>query len=524
MRNWIDRALEPFAPGMVARRVGARMMIQAYEAANPSRLHKAKGETRSADMALQVAGKPLREQARWLDENHDLVTGLLDRLDERVIGAHGIGIEPLPLDKDGKRHRALASRIKARWAAWSLAPETSGELTRPQMERLVARSWLRDGEMLAQKIRGRVPSYRYLTETPFALELLEADYLPFDFDHPERGIYQGIERNEWRRVRAYHVYKQHPGDRCGFSLNTKRVPAENMIHLAHRKRIGQSRGVSILHAVLTRLADLKEYEESERVAARIAASMTMFIKKGEPPMYGDSGASGAESGAGQRMPAGGRTIPVGPGMMFDGLLPGEDVGTIESNRPSALLEGFRGAMVRAVGAGTRVGYSTIARDYNGTYSAQRQELVEAQLGYEVLQSDFIDGWSRPVYRDWLLMEITTGGIELPDDLDLDTLYNAFYLAPVMPWIDPSKEAKAWRELVESGFADEAEVARARGRNPDELKASREDEVLINREKGLVFSSDAYHEHYGGQANAEDQQRRRDRRAAADAADGEGDTD
>ena len=58
------------------------------------------------------------------------------------------------------------------------------------------------------------------------------------------------------------------------------------------------------------------------------------------------------------------------------------------------------------------------------------------------------------------------------------------------------EANAWKILVEAGFADEAEVARARQRNPQELKRTRTAEIQTNREKGLVFSSDAYHQYYG----------------------------
>lgn len=500
MKNWIDRALEPFSPGRVAQRLAARQMIRAYEAAAPSRLHKAKGEAKSADLAVQLAGRSLREQARYLDENHDLVTGIFDRLEERVVGADGIGIEPIPLDIAGNRLTDLAAQIKTAWAEWSLHPEATGELTRPQMERLVCRSWLRDGEVLAQKLRGRIASYQYLTPTPYALELLEADYLPMDANDPAKGIFAGIERNEWRRVRAYHVYKHHPGNMTGWLLNTKRVEAERMIHLAHRKRLGQSRGITILHSVITRLADLKDYEESERVAARIAAAMTMYIKKGDPPLYTDPGQQGGNSNASQGLPPGSRQIPIAPGMTFDGLLPGEDVGMIESNRPNALVEGFRGAMIKAVAAGTRGGASTWSRDYNGTYSAQRQELVEAQLGYDLLQNEFIAGWSRIVYRDWLAMAVTNGDIKLPPELDESTLYNAFYLGPVMPWINPQHEARAWEELVAAGFADEAEVARARGRNPQELKKSREAEITENREKGLVFSSDAYHDHYGSKEN------------------------
>lgn len=48
-----------------------------------------------------AAGQSLREQARWLDENHDLVIGLFDKMEDRVIGAHGIHVEPQPLDLEG---------------------------------------------------------------------------------------------------------------------------------------------------------------------------------------------------------------------------------------------------------------------------------------------------------------------------------------------------------------------------------------------------------------------------------------
>lgn len=485
MKNLIDRIIEPFSPGAVVSRLAAREAIRAYEAARPSRTHKAKGEPHSADLAVQLAGKTLREQARYLDENHDLVTGLFDRLEERVVGGAGIGVEPIPLTLAGDVHLEFAAQIKAGWSEWSLRPEASGELTRPQMERLVCRTWLRDGEALAQKLRGRIANYAHLTSVPFALELLEPDYLPFDYNDLAKGIQQGIERDAWRRVRAYHLYKQHPGDMQGFwldSTNTKRVEADRIIHIAHRKRIGQSRGVPLLHAVLIRLAEIKDYEESERVAARISAALAMYIKKGSPDQYAIGG-GGAEK----------RSFPIAPGIVIDDLLPGEELGMIESNRPNPFLEGFRNGQLRAVAAGTRGSASTIMRSYDGTYSAQRQELVEAQLGYDLLQHEFIDYWCRPVYREWLRVAIAAGEIVVPDDVDPRTLYGAVYQGPVMPWIDPKKEADAWELLVKAGFADEAEVARARGRNPQELKRSRIAEIKTNREEGLVFSSDAYHD-------------------------------
>jgi lambda family phage portal protein len=497
MKNFIDKLLEPFAPGTVANRLAARQVIRAYEAAKVTRTHKAKGEPRSADASLQLGARSLREQSRKLDEDHDLVTGIFDRLEERVVGGAGIGIEPIPLGYDGTVHLAFAAQIKAEWAEWSLRPEVSGELSRPQMERQVCRTWLRDGEMLAQKVRGKVANYTFLTDVPFALELLEPDFLPLNLNDDSKGIVQGIERDNWRRVRAYHLLKKHPGslNGFGFSFETKRVDAEQMIHIAYRKRIGQNRGVPLLHAVLIRLADIKDYEESERVAARISAALAMYIKKGNPDSWTDH-KNGEAPGE--------RTFPIAPGMVIDTLLPGEDIGVIESNRPNPFLEGFRNGQLRAIAAGTRGAYSTVARSYDGTYSAQRQELVEAQLGYDLLQHEFIDYWSRPVYREFISVALLSGKLKPPADVDPRTLYGAVYQGPVMPWINPVQEANAWETLVKAGFADEAEVARARGRNPQELKRARTAEVKTNREDGLVFSSDAYHEYYAKNGAADAQ--------------------
>ena len=490
--NWLDRMLTPLAPRLVAKRLHAHSVIRAFEAAMPSRTHKAKRQGRNADGSLQNSARSMREQSRALDENHDIVTGLFDRLEERVVGGAGISVEPIPLTYDGRLHLEFAAQIKAQWSEWSLSPEASGELSRPQMERQICRTWLRDGEALAQELRGKVPNYTHLHAVPYALELLEPDYLPWELNDDKQGIGQGIERDAWRRVKAFHLLKRHPGSMTAFSLNTdtKRVPAEQMIHIAYRKRIGQNRGQPLLHAVMIRLADIKDYEESERVAARISAALAMFIKKGTPEDY-----VAPTPDANGQLPSA-RTIALAPGTVVDTLGPGEDIGMIESNRPNPFLEGFRNGQLKAVAAGTKVGYSSLARSYDGTYSSQRQELVEAQLGYDQLQHDFIDYWSRPVYRSWLRMAIASGVIKVPADVDPLSIYGAIYQGPVMPWINPVHEANAWELLVKAGFADEAEVARARQRNPQELKRSRTAEIETNREEGLVFSSDAYHEFYG----------------------------
>lgn len=188
-----------------------------------------------------------------------------------------------------------------------------------------------------------------------------------------------------------------------------------------------------------------------------------------------------------------RDLDIEPGTILKDLLPGEDIGTIKSDRPNANTESFRMGQLRAVAAGVRGSFSSIARNYDGTYSAQRQELVEAQEGYAILQDNFIAAVSRPVYRRWLATAITAGVIDVPTDTDMATLFNAVYSGPVMPWIDPLKEANARRILIRGGAATESDWVRARGGAPAEVKRRRKAEIDENRKLGLVFDTDPAHD-------------------------------
>lgn len=488
----VEQAIAAVAPQWGASRAYHRLLINGYEAAMPSRTHKASREHRAANNAVFASGRSLREQARWLDENHDIVIGLLDKMEERIIGAKGIQIEPQPRSLTGEILTDFAAELRHRWAAWSISPEVTGTFSRPQMERLVLRSWLRDGDVFGKLIRGSVPNYKHLTNTPFAIELLESDFVPLDLNDPGKNIVQGVQLNGWRRPIAYNVLLDHPGEATGIRFTTKSISADDMLHLALRKRVHQVRGITLLHGIITRLSDLKDVEEAERVAARISACLAFYIKKGNPDNYVTPETNGQP-----------RSFNISPGMTFDDLRPGEEVGTIQSNRPNTQLNVWREGQLRSGAAGTRSNYSSIARDYDGSYSAQRQELVEGFEGYAVLQDEFVGMWSRPVYREFLAAELLTD-LKLPPDLDRRTLFDAVYLAPVMPWIDPSKESDAWKTKIRGGAATETQWIRAEGQNPDEVKRQRVEEIKFNKEHGIVTDTDPANDS-GAQNNDSGQQ-------------------
>lgn len=476
--NLLDDIISAVAPTWALERAQARRVLSYYEAARPDKLRKQRKESGSGDAATIRAGSSLREQARHLEQNHDLARGALQTLVANIIGPYGIGIEPQPRNGAGEIDDTLATQILSLWRDWSEKPEVTWSYDWPALQRLLCRAWLRDGEVLTQVIAGQTPYLDHGTQVPLSLEAIESDHLPWDLHSTSPSITSGVERNAWGRTVAYHVYKVHPGDSgitWGFDTSTKRVPAVNMLHVKLAERIRQARGVSIFAAVLGRLDDIKDYEESERIAAKVAASMSAYIRKGSPDFY-------AAEADGEP-----RDLRFRPGMVFDDLLPGEEIGMIDSNRPNPQLETFRNGQLRAVASGVGCTYSSLSKDYNGTYSSQRQELVEGWGLYGVLTNEFISQLVRPVYQRFIATALAARLIRVPAGIDPDSLDDALFLGPQMPWIDPLKEASAWEKLEANGHASGPEIIRRRGQSPMDVLEQESRWRRLAEEKGVELA-------------------------------------
>ncbi len=478
----IDRIIEYISPNWAASRAKARFNLRSYEAAKPSRLHKHHTDRGSSDAVVGIAGDNLRIQARHLDENHDLAKGVLNTLVNNIVGT-GIRIEALAKDKKGKTLTDFNNKLHQLFEDWMLRPEVTWELHWHQLQRLAARSWLRDGEVLLKLLEGIGPNLDHGTKIPFSLELIEADLLPMDFNDEKKNIIQGVKKNQWGKPIGYCLYKGHPGDITSSLTPTpkeeyKFVPADKILHLKSTDRIRQTRGVSIFASVLRRLDDIKEYEEAERTAAKVAAAMCAFIRKSPDGPITSS----------KLDDIGNRLMNMRPGMIFDNLLPGEEIDMIESNRPNTMLEQFRNSQLRAVAAGTSTNFSSIAKDYNGTYSAQRQELVEQSVHYSVLREHFIERFIRPIWQRFIRVSLLTDLIEMPKNIDMNTLLDADFRGPTMPWIDPLKEIHAEEKAVQAGFKSRSQVIRERGSNPaivnEQIKRERSEEKSAE----LVFTT------------------------------------
>lgn len=460
--SWFNRyVIAPIAPRAALRReLSGRALKAYYEAAESTRYRKTRTDRRSANAQTERAAQPIRTQARHLDENYDVASGILDVLVANTIG-RGIQPEPQVLLRDGTPAVEVNQKLLKLWDQWIFACEVTAQHHYYPLQRLKARSWFRDGEVFTQRIIGTVPGLQHGTVLPYSLEALECDFVPHDFNDSARRITQGIETSAWGRPLAYHVYKTHPGDSTSLSLEKKRVPAAVMQHIAFRKRLHQLRGMSIFATVINRLDDIKEVDENERIAARVAAAMAAAIKKGQPDMYEPTEEVGSDGKPSRR------EMMFEPGIIFDELQPGESIETIDTKRPNNALIPFRDAQLRSASAGTMVSFSSASKNYNGTYSAQRQELVEQWSMYQMLGSEFVYRDAQPTWDGFIDACRISGAVEFPRNLDETTLYDCTHTGPSMVWIDPKKEADALILQMQWGLKARSRIIRERGDNPDQ---------------------------------------------------------
>ena len=488
----LERIIAKVAPAWaVQRQFNKQKLIaatRAYESIEITRLRRKRQDARSADQINNVSVEKLRLQARYLDENHDLARSVLNALVSQIVGT-GLLTFPMVKDASGNLMDAVNDTITKLWSDWSKRPEVTWQNDWAKVQRLACRGWLRDGETFAQLIIGDVANLDHGTAVPFSVEQLEADYCPVGLNDASKGIRQGIKRNAWGRPNTYFFFKDFPtevGDlslnsifNAGFAVtleNVKGVIAPNVVHLKHTDRIRQTRGVSIFSSVFARLDDLKDYEESERVAARIGAAFAFAITKTIDAAPGTTSTNFRE-------------MDIAPGIIADTLAPGEKVESLKNERPDNKITDFRANQLKAVAGGTNASYSEIAKDFDGSYSSQRQELVLQGRVTKLLRGEFVAAIVQPIYTAFVNAAFAQGLIDLRQ-ADPLTIHDAEHVGLGTPYIEPKRESEANVSDVQAGFKSKTQVILSAGDNPREVSRQIEAERTADNEKGLVFSSDS----------------------------------
>lgn len=448
---WLDRAVGLFAPQRGLRRIRARLaadlLVRHYEAASTGR--RTQGWRRSVgDANAAVAGglKTLREVARDLVRNNPHAKSAVGTIANQTVG-WGIVAKPKPMSR----------RATEVWKAWAetAACDSDGRHDFAGLQKLVWRTVVESGEVLIRR-RRRLPEDGL--PLPLQLQVLEADYI----DTAKTGIrtqgggriVQGVEFDILGRRVAYWLFPEHPGaEWFGGFIASRRVPAENILHVFHQDRPSQVRGPSWFASVILKMKDFDEYDGAQLMKQKIAACLAVITS--------DVDGSAAPLGT-----ADATTSPeidsLEPGMILNAP-PGRTITVVEPPRVGEFRD-YSEVTLRAIATGLDCTYEDLTGDYTDLpFSAARMSrLRHWDRIYDWRWRTLIPQFCDPVWAWAMEAAAILGIVKKPP--------TALWTAPPMPMIEPDKEGLAHQRNIRNGLTSISEVLRERGYDPREILA------------------------------------------------------
>lgn len=468
-----------------------------YAAAVRSRLNADRpATTGSADSELASSLTNLRNMSRQLIRDNPYAKRAKNIVVNNVVGS-GIGLQAQVMNSRDKLNERVNEKIEEAWLEWSRAEicHTGGELHFCDLERQVMGQVFAAGEVIIRK------HWRPFGRSviPYALELIEPERLanettPVAVPSQDGVVRMGVETDAFHRPQFYWIRTAHPGDlrvSRASSTTLERVPASDILHLRIIDRWPQTRGEPWLHTVIQRLGDMGGYTEAEIIAARASACYMGFIKGAEDPVGPAPDDPNAPANPVEEQ----QELELTAGIVRR-LANGEDFISHTPNRPNAALDPFMRFMLREVAAGIGVSYESLSRDYSASsYSSSRLALLDDRDLWRVLQSWFLRGFRQIVHREWLQQAVLVGAIPGISVVEYANNMRKFEAARFKlrgwGWIDPTKEVAAYKEAIRGGLTTVSDViaATAGGQDIEDILATRERELQLMKEKGLVFDTD-----------------------------------
>lgn len=457
-----------------------------FEAGRPTPYHKNPPYSQSPDAELGVAGRTLRDWARHLSDNSSIVAAIISARLTNGIGP-GLTYEPLVKSRKGELIPEINDRLRRFHARWSESADVSGELTRQEVERLVWRGWDVDGEAFVRRV---------VNSDGYRVELIPSEWIPFELtsDRGNRRIVHGIDKDQWGRPRTYFV---HPdqwdvyGDQAYTNLEKMiQIAAADVWHLKRVQRPRQTRGVTLLHAIIFRVADIAEYQMSHRLAARASADLFASINRSAELL--DETATDTEADDDNEQPQH-ETTQFDRLTILDYLAPGESVNFHSPSHPNQNAVEFVNQELRAIASATETGFSQIAQVFDSSYAAQRLEIVDTYRKTVAAREKFINDFAKAaLYRAPISQAILERRI--PQSLlrraDPETLYDVRIDGPRMAIIDPVKDRKAFEMDQKNNWDSRPAIIRRLGRVPGDVDAEIEQDQLTGADDDIPDSSES----------------------------------
>lgn len=424
--------------------------VRDYDAASYGRVNAGwRVHNESAELTDRNSRDVVRARARDLERNSDIAQSVIYAYKRNVVGK-GYTLRAKTQDD------TMNKQIEQAWKRWCKARncDVTGEQTFNEILRMIVERKKVDG--------GMIILYRYTPGgvVPFKLQALEVDELDTNQTAPKtpgNRVVGGIEYNQYRRAVGYWIRQY---DIEGWRiLDPVFIEAKDVYFFKTKHRPSQLREMSDMTPTITRIRDTNEFITAVSVKERIAACLSVLIKKTLPT--GGVGRSAVRQADGQVDYAGKR---LGPGMLIE-MNAGDDATVVDPKGAATDATAFLKTQQGLIGAGQGLSYEAVSRDMTGaTYSSARQNAIEDESTYAEdieLLTDFMS----EVYENFIISGYLTGLFNMPGfwDKKADYMEHTWVKAP-KKWIDPAKESTANKTALQSGQKTFPDICAEQGKD------------------------------------------------------------
>lgn len=493
--GFLDSVIARISPERAAKREAWRQSLEeirsySYDAGNYERANNNwHALNQSAEYTDRYSRSNVRARARDLERNSDMMNSLIGAYKRNVIGG-GYTLQA----RTGSDE--LNDQIEAAWRKWCKKRncDVTGTQSFNQILRMCVERKKIDGGILIVK--------RYTPDgfLPFKIQTFEVDELDASQVSPKfKGdkVVGGIELNTYNRPVGYWI-RQYAVDGAQI-IEPVWLPAEDVIFLFTKRRPSQIREISDVAPTITRIRDANEFMTAVSVKERIAACLSIFIKKELPTTgIGRTNAAGPA-----RMDYAGKTIS--PGMMME-LNAGDDIQVVNPTGQATDAASYIKLQQRLIGAGQGISYEAASRDMSETnYSSARQGIIEDELTYAE-EKELIAEVMDEVYETFLISLYLAGNLTAPDFWENKESYMAHvWIQAPKKWIDPQKEANANKTALQTGQKTFKQIAAEQGRDWKEHVDDIIDVLDYAADRGVNLASLIYGQNIGAAEEESEEQ-------------------
>ena len=475
--SWLDEIISFISPEWGAKREAWRQSLyemRSYDAGDYSRGNANwRVVNQSAEYTDKYSRDNVRARARDLERNSDMMNSVIGAYKRNVIGGGYILQAKTGSDE-------LNDSIETAWKKWCKKQncDVTGTQSITQMMRMCMKRKKIDGGILIVK---RYTSDGFL---PFKLQTFEVDELDSSQMTPQNignKVVGGIELNEFNRPAGYWI-RQYPVDNLALTTPVY-IEAKDVIFLYTKHRPSQIREMSDMSPTITRIRDANEFMVAVSVKERIAACLSVFIKKTIPTT-----GIGRGIGVGQGSLHDYQGKSITPGMIKE-LNAGDEIQVVNPAGQATDAASYIKLQQRLVGAGQGISYEATSRDMSeSNYSSTRQGIIEDEMTYAE-EKEMLTEVMDEIFETFVISLWLSGNIQIKDfwknkDKYLD---HTWIIAP-KKWIDPQKEANANRIALNTGQKTFKQIAAEQGKDWKEQIEEIADVLDYAREFGIDMGS------------------------------------